>query len=109
LYDIIPISRGVSGRIKEIEILGSKRNIIIRDEENIKQIFSNDKLYGTCFNVNFEVGNDGVPIEFTFKGAGYGQGVGMCLLGALVMAEKKYKCESILNHYYGNVSLKKVY
>lgn len=109
LYDIIPISRGVSGRIKEIEILGSKRNIIIRDEENIKQIFSNDKLYGTCFNVNFEVGNDGVPIEFTFKGAGYGQGVGMCLLGALVMAEKKYKCESILNHYYGNVSLRKVY
>ena len=109
LYDIIPLVREASGRIKEVEILGSKKNIVLRNNKNIINILSDNELYSTCFIVNTEVGDDGIPIEFTFYGAGYGDGVGMCLVGAMVMAEKKYDYKSIIKHYYNNVSIKKIY
>ena len=92
-----------------MEILGSKRNIVLKNEENILDIISDNELYSTCFIVNTEVGDDGIPIEFTFCGAGYGDGAGMCLVGAMVMAEKGYDFQSIIKHYYNDVSIKKVY
>ncbi len=109
LYDIIPLVREASGRIKEVEILGSKKNIVLRNNKNIINILSDNELYSTCFIVNTEVGDDGIPIEFTFYGAGYGDGVGMCLVGAMVMAGKKHDYKSIIKHYYNNVSIKKIY
>ena len=101
--------RETSEIIKEVEILGSKKNIVLRNNKNIINILSDNELYSTCFIVNTEVGDDGIPIEFTFYGAGYGDGVGMCLVGAVVMAEKKYDYKSIIKHYYNNVSIKKIY
>jgi len=109
LYDIIPFVREASGRIKEVEILGSKKNIVLKNDKNIINTLSDNELYSTCFIVNTEVGDDGIPIEFTFYGAGYGDGVGMCLVGAMVMAEKKHNYKSIIKHYYNNVSIKKIY
>ena len=109
LYDIIPLVREDSGQIKEVEILGSKKNVVLKNDKNIINILSDNELYSTCFIVNAEVGDDGIPIEFTFYGAGYGDGVGMCMVGAMVMAEKKYDYKSIIKHYYNNGSIKKIY
>lgn len=43
----------------------------------------------------------------TFKGKGFGHGIGMSQYGAKGMAEKKYKYDQILKFYYTGVSLTK--
>ena len=42
---------------------------------------------------------------FTFKGRGYGHGVGMSQYGALEMAKQGYSFEEILKHYYSGTQL----
>jgi len=45
----------------------------------------------------------------TFKGRGYGHGVGMCQCGAIGHARDGWTCEQILKHYYTGVEIKKLY
>lgn len=47
--------------------------------------------------------------SFIFDGRGWGHGVGMSQWGAKVMAEKGWKAEKILGHYYPGTTLKKIY
>jgi len=42
-------------------------------------------------------------------GAGWGHGVGLCQIGAAVMAEKGYLYKDILKHYFKNTLLEKIY
>jgi SpoIID/LytB domain protein len=42
------------------------------------------------------------------RGKGWGHGVGLCQIGAAVMAEKGYTYEQILTYYYTNAQLKKI-
>ena len=51
----------------------------------------------------------GVPARFRLYGAGWGHGVGLCQIGAAMMAEKGYGYKDILEHYYRNTQLKKLY
>jgi SpoIID/LytB domain protein len=39
------------------------------------------------------------------KGAGWGHGVGLCQIGAAVMASKGYSYTQILSHYYPGTEL----
>ncbi len=109
LYDIIPLERGVSGRLTEIEVLGSRKNIRIKKELNIRRALSPTYLRSACFVIDIEMGEIGTPMAFTFKGAGWGHGVGMCQIGAAVMALDKYKYRDILSHYYTGVEIRKAY
>ncbi len=109
LYDIVSLERSCSGRIKVLEVLGDKKNIILTGDEKIRRTLSDTMLYSSCFVVEAELGEDGIPLEFTFRGAGYGSGAGMCLIGAIAMAKSKRGYKSIINHYYGGVSVKKIY
>lgn len=109
LIDIIPLERGVSGRLMEIEIQGSRRNLRIQRELNIRRVLSSSYLYSACFDVQVEHGSDGRPINFILKGAGFGHGVGMCQVGAGVMAAKGKGVKEILTHYYPGVNIEKVY
>ena len=43
--------------------------------------------------------------EVTFKGAGFGHGVGMCQTGAMGMAQAGHDHKKILNHYYPGTKL----
>jgi SpoIID/LytB domain protein len=47
--------------------------------------------------------------SFTLHGRGWGHGVGMCQIGAAVMASKVYKYDEILRYYYKNAELTKMY
>ena len=47
----------------------------------------------------------GIPASFTLTGAGWGHGVGLCQIGAAVMASKGYSYRTILLHYYSNVRI----
>ncbi|MFZ5515801.1 MAG: SpoIID/LytB domain-containing protein [Candidatus Zhuqueibacterota bacterium] len=100
---IVPLERGVSGRLKKIEIRGSVRTIVIEKELEIRRALSPTYLYSSCFVVDRD-GND-----FIFKGAGWGHGVGMCQTGAAMMALKGQNYKQILNHYYQNTSIQSLY
>ena len=99
IIDLIPLKRGVSGRIYELKIVGENESIIIGKELEIRKWLSNSHLYSSAF----VVGKDGHT--FTLHGAGWGHGVGLCQIGAAVMAENGYTYKEILQHYYPNTIL----
>ena len=94
-----PLKRGVSGRIYELKIVGSKKTLIVGKELEIRKWLSESHLYSSAFIVEKE--ND----TFTLFGAGWGHGVGLCQIGAAVMAEKGYTYQQILAHYYPNTQI----
>ena len=99
IIDLIPLKRGVSGRIYELKIVGENESIIIGKELEIRKWLSNSHLYSSAFVVEKE------SDTFTLHGAGWGHGVGLCQIGAAVMAEKGYTYKEILAHYYPNTIL----
>lgn len=100
---IVPIERGVSGRLKKIEIRGTAKTITVEKELEIRKALSPNYLYSSCFVVDRE-GND-----FILKGAGWGHGVGMCQTGAALMAMKGQNYKQILNHYYQSAKIQALY
>ena len=109
LYDIIPLQRGTSGRLMEIEILGSRKNLKIKKELNIRRALSETALNSACFTVDMELGEMGNPLTVTFHGAGWGHGVGMCQYGAAAMADEGKIHKDILSHYYPGTSIETLY
>lgn len=108
-YGIVPLERGVSGRLIQIEILGSKCNHKIRGELNIRRALSESYLRSSCFYNTLKYDTQGIPVEVIFHGAGWGHGVGMCQVGAAVMAEQGFDYREILRHYYQGTEIKKAY
>jgi SpoIID/LytB domain protein len=107
--DIVPLKRGPSGRIVKLKIVGSKRTMIIGKELEIRRWLSKSYLYSSAFIVKIERDANGLPKNFTIYGAGWGHGVGLCQIGAAVMASKGYTAEEIVKHYFKGAELKKLY
>ena len=109
---LIPVKRGESGRIVLLKIVGGKMTKIIGKELFIRKALSETHLYSSDFNVEAcfdpEVSSD-IPLEFRLSGKGWGHGVGLCQIGAAVMAAKKYTYEEILKHYFPLSQLRKLY
>jgi SpoIID/LytB domain protein len=103
LQEIVPLQRGPSGRISRLNIVGSKRSMVVGKELEIRRWLSWSHLYSSAFIVIFESG------RFTFHGAGWGHGVGLCQIGAAVMATKGFSAEQILKHYFRGVEIRKIY
>lgn len=94
-----PVERGPSARIVRLRIIGTRREMIVGKELYIRRILSPTHLYSSAFVVRRE-GDD-----FVFDGAGWGHGVGLCQIGAAVMAHRGYDYRTILRHYYPGASL----
>lgn len=109
LFDIFPLSRGISGRLNEIELLGSLRNHRIKGHLNIRESLDHEILPSSCFIFDKELDDSGTPIMFNFIGAGQGHGVGLCKTGAAIMALEGLSSEEILNHYFQDSDLKSIY
>jgi len=109
IIDLIPVKRGESGRIIELNIVGTKRSIIVGKELEIRKWHSNSHLYSSAFVVDKTDLSNGIPQHFTLTGAGWGHGVGLCQIGAAVMGEKGYPYNEILLHYFRGAELKKIY
>jgi stage II sporulation protein D len=109
LQNLVPLARGPSGRIMRLRIEGSKRTITVGKELEIRRWLSPSHLYSSAFCVSVQRDASGLPLRFMLDGAGWGHGVGMCQIGAAVMAEKGHKAESILKHYFRGAELKKLY
>ncbi len=109
LYDILPVRRGRSGRLLEIEILGSRRNLRVKRELKIRRSLSETALESSCFIVDVVHDSSGVPKEFIFSGAGWGHGVGLCQCGAARQAAEGKTMEDILKFYFPGTNVEKVY
>ena len=109
IIDIVPLKRGVSGRILLLKIIGTYDELIIRKELNIRKALSPETLWSSCFYVKKGVNERGDLDEFIFKGAGFGHGVGMCQTGAAGLAIRGANYRQILRHYYHDIKIKKLY
>ncbi len=109
ILDLIPVERGLSGRLIKLKIIGSKLTLTIGKELEIRKTLSESHLYSSAFVVDKQNIADGIPGEFILTGAGWGHGVGLCQIGAAMMGAKGYKYDQILLHYFRGASISKEY
>lgn len=105
-----PIERGKSGRLIRLKIIGTHRVMTIGKELEIRRTLSESHLYSSAFVIDTdELDDNGIPQHFTIVGAGWGHGVGLCQIGAAMMAEKGHSYQEILQHYFPTSTLNKLY
>jgi stage II sporulation protein D len=109
LQKLIPLERGPSGRIFKLKIEGSRKTMIVGKELEIRRWLSESHLLSSAFVVSKTSAVDGSVESFTLTGGGWGHGVGLCQIGAAVMAVKGFNAGEILGHYFTNASLQKLY
>jgi len=92
-----------------LRIVGSRRSLEIGKELEIRRWLSPSHLYSSAFVVDAEGGTAAAPDRFIFRGGGWGHGVGLCQIGAAVMAQRGFTAEAILAHYFPGASLERRY
>ncbi|MBQ7622589.1 MAG: DUF4922 domain-containing protein [Bacteroidales bacterium] len=88
------LERGPSGRIKYLKVNGTAGSEVIGKELAIRRALSTSHLKSSAFDISVE------GDEFILRGRGWGHGVGLCQVGAAVMASKGFDYKTILAHYY---------
>ncbi|MFO7668811.1 MAG: SpoIID/LytB domain-containing protein [Bacteroidales bacterium] len=109
IIDLAPIERGESGRLVRLKIVGTNKTLVVGKELEIRRWLSHTHLYSSAFTVEKLNVKRGVPGGFLLRGAGWGHGVGLCQIGAAVMAHMGYSHERILKHYYIDAVIEKAY
>ncbi len=109
LKELIPLERGPSGRMVKLRIVGSQASVVVGKDLEIRRWLSPTHLYSSAFVVKTETGGDGNPKKFHLRGAGWGHGVGLCQIGAAVMAVKGFSADSIAKHYFRGAEIQKLY
>ena len=111
LIALEPLERGASGRITRLKIIGSKCTLVVGKELEIRRILSESHLKSSAFEVSYmdasgaQVDAASHWIRLRLEGRGWGHGVGLCQIGAAVMASKGYTYKQILEHYYPHATL----
>lgn len=103
VVDLIPVLIGPSGRLRELFVKGTAGEVVIGKELAIRRLLSPTHLYSSAFTVK-RAGS-----VFRLEGKGWGHGVGLCQIGAAVMAVEGFTCSQILEHYYPHTHLSKIY
>ena len=98
-----PLERGRSGRIKRLRLVGEAGSLVIGKELEIRRALSESHLYSSAFVVETR------GPDFILTGAGWGHGVGLCQIGAAVMAFTGTQFSEILKHYYPGTRLERVW
>jgi stage II sporulation protein D len=113
--------------ITDIKILGKTpggrvARMMVRTDDDVYR-FSKDRIRWVVgrtsnpdlilpsdrFDVDLTRRSDGYISHVTFRGRGYGHGVGMCQCGAIGMAREGRTFDQIINHYYTGIEIKKLY
>ncbi|MBN2857579.1 MAG: SpoIID/LytB domain-containing protein [Candidatus Delongbacteria bacterium] len=109
IKDISIVSRGESGKAKSVLISGSKNNVTITRELNIRKKLASPPLYSANFYVvRSSADKNGYPEYFILKGAGFGHGTGMCQTGAVGMALTGKNYREILDFYFHGAEIKEL-
>lgn len=104
-----PLERAGSGRLVKLRIVGERETLVIGKELAIRRALSASHLYSSAFVIETSGNGQGIPENFTLIGAGWGHGVGLCQIGAALMAERGYSFDQILAHYYRGAQLQNLY
>jgi len=118
------LRRETEGLVTEIEIRGSKNQVRICGEYNIRTVLapvwdsvirkdgseiSGSTMLPSAYILLEEERDKGELVSVTIRGGGYGHGVGMSQYGARILAESGMKYKKILSHYYPGTELKFLY
>ncbi len=100
------LSRGNSGRILKLKLIGSNE-VTIEGEYKIRQALGG--LPSSFFYVKngrrTSTATYTLPEKITVKGKGFGHGVGLCQVGALRKARSGWQWRDILTTYYPGISI----
>ncbi len=110
LRDLRVLRRGVSGRIVELEVVGSAGSQTLHGF-NIRKSLELGKtsdLRETPSTIELQRGADGEIRAAVFAGKGWGHGVGMCQVGAYGMAVRGRDYREILAHYYRGTAIERL-
>lgn len=84
--------------------------LTVGKELEIRRWLSATHLYSSAFVAEpWQHDADGIPTGFTLYGAGWGHGVGLCQIGAAMMAAQGYSHQTILEHYFPGSQLHQLY
>lgn len=85
-----------TGRVTSVEVSGSTGSEQVR-ATRLRDALGVDTIKSTLFSL--ECGNDGIV---TFRGRGYGHGIGLCQAGCkgLAQAPFNYTWDRLLSHYF---------
>ncbi|MBP7866625.1 MAG: DUF4922 domain-containing protein [Acidobacteria bacterium] len=109
LLAIVPLQRGASGRLVRVLLRGEAGDLVVGKELEIRRVLSRTHLFSSAFTAE-AVGDDGgAPAAFRFRGAGWGHGVGLCQIGAAVMACRGADAATILARYFPGTTVERLY
>lgn len=94
-----PLERGMSGRIKRLNVVGTKGEHVFEKELTIRKVLSINCLYSSWFDISSE------GSKFILSGRGWGHGVGLCQIGACQMALEGASYSDILQFYYPGTAI----
>ena len=100
---LVPLERGASGRIRLLRVEGDRGSVEVGKELEIRRLLSSDALKSSWFDVVHE------GDSFSLSGHGWGHGVGLCQIGAALMAAEGASHEDILEFYYPGTELRRAY
>ncbi len=105
LNDLMSKRRGASKRVVELLIDGENTQALVKGLR-IRKVLG---LRETLFVIDREYGGQGEITHFTFRGKGWGHGVGLCQVGAFGMAQAGASYKEILKKYYHGIKIGKIY
>ncbi|MGH9334202.1 MAG: hypothetical protein ACRD21_10685, partial [Vicinamibacteria bacterium] len=101
--ELRPKRYGSSGRLAELEIVGSEGTATLRGLAIRRALGVRENLF--FFDPQYE--RDGTVRGWVFTGRGWGHGVGLCQVGAYGMAAAGFSYRDILSHYYSGTYIDK--
>nr|MDQ3806396.1 hypothetical protein [Acidobacteriota bacterium] len=105
LLDVRVLRRGPSGRVLDLEVVGTDGTAHVRGG----RIRSALELREQLFVIDRAFDDAGRVARYTFSGRGWGHGVGMCQVGAFGLARAGLTYDKILKTYYTGIQLSKLY
>jgi stage II sporulation protein D len=105
LQDVVITKRGVSGRVIQVKLVGSRGTFLI----NGFRVRTALGLKENLFTLERQMDPSGAVAAFHFAGKGWGHGIGLCQVGAYGMAVRGEDYAAILKHYYPGIELLRIH
>lgn len=105
IKDLEVQKRGSSRRVAELLIKGESSQTIVRGLR-VRRVLG---LRETLFIIDREYDENNQVAYFTFRGKGWGHGVGLCQVGSFGMARAGAEYSEILKKYYLGITIDKIY
>lgn len=118
------LKRAKGGVLEEILIYGSEKNVKITKELNIRKVLNvngytikrlngqdvdNFGLLPSAYAIFDPIIEDNIITGYNIIGGGYGHGVGLSQNGANYLGKNGSNVEEILNFFYKDIEIKKMY